>query len=91
MLSWAPTHHIYLGWVSGQRVSMFLLVLDVSEKEEGVVALHLPIGSSKTCCGLESVPRCEPSTYRSITDNLATEPPMNLVLLVRIYYDLCTW
>ena len=32
-------------------------MLDVSEREEGVVPLHLP------CSDLELVPRCDPSTY----------------------------
>ena len=42
-------------------------LLEVSEKEEGVVTLHLPIGSLKTRSGLEPVPRTEPSTYQSIS------------------------
>ena len=33
-------------------------LLEVSEREEGVVALHLPTGPLKTCSGLEPVPRC---------------------------------
>ena len=36
-------------------------------KEEGVVAIHLPIGSLKTRSGLEPVPKCEPSTYQPIS------------------------
>ena len=40
-------------------------MLEVSEKEEGVMTLHLPIGPLKTCSGLELVPRCDPSTYQS--------------------------
>ena len=35
----------------------------VSQREEGVVALHLPTGHLKTQSRLEPVPRCEPSTY----------------------------
>ena len=37
----------------------------VSEREEGVVALHLHFGPlmKKTLIGLQPVPRCEPSTY----------------------------
>ena len=42
-------------------------MLEVSEKEEGVVALHLPIGSLKTHSGLEPVPRCERGTYQPMT------------------------
>ena len=34
---------------------MVVTVLEVSKKEEGVVALHLRIGPLKTCSGLESV------------------------------------
>ena len=38
---------------------MFNLVvvtlLEISEKEEGVVALHLPTGPLKTCSGLEPI------------------------------------
>ena len=37
--------------------------LEVSEKEEGVVALHLPVGPLKTRSGFEPVPRYELSTY----------------------------
>ena len=40
-------------------------MLEVSEKEEGVVALHLRIGPLKRRSGLEPVPRCEPSTFQS--------------------------
>ena len=36
-------------------------MLDISGGEEVVVALLLPIGSLKTCSGLEPVPRCDPS------------------------------
>ena len=44
-------------------------LLEVIEREEGVVAIHLPIGSLKTRSGLELVPRCEPSrpTYQPIS------------------------
>ena len=42
-------------------------MLDVSEREEGVVAIHLHIGPLKTCSGLEPVLRCEPSTYQPIS------------------------
>ena len=41
-------------------------MLDVSEREEGVVALHLPIGLLKTRSWLEPVPIYEPSTYQPI-------------------------
>ena len=37
-------------------------------REEDVVSLHLPIGPlKKTLSMLEPVPRCEPSTYQSIS------------------------
>ena len=59
------THSSYqLGCLS--RAEGYLLVitqLEVSEREEDVVALHQPIGLLKTCYGLEPVPRCEPNTY----------------------------
>ena len=37
-------------------------LLEVSDKEEGEVALHLSIGPLKTLCGSEPVPRCELNT-----------------------------
>ena len=38
-------------------------MLVVSEREEDVVSLHLPIGPlKKKCSVLEPVPRCEPSS-----------------------------
>ena len=40
---------------------------EVNEREEGVVASHLPTGPLKTCSGLESILRCEPSTYQPIS------------------------
>ena len=42
-------------------------ILEVSVKEEGVIALHLPIGPLKTFSEFEPVPRCEPSTYHPIS------------------------
>ena len=45
----------------------YLSRTEVNEREEGVVAIYLPIESLKTCSGLEPVPRCEPSTYQSIS------------------------
>ena len=42
--------------------SAVISLLIVNEQEEGVVTFDLPIGPSKLCCGLELVPRCEPST-----------------------------
>ena len=33
---------------------LVITLLEVSEKEEGVVAIHLPIGPLKTCSGLEA-------------------------------------
>ena len=38
------------------------------------MALHLPTGPLKTHSGLKPVPRCEPSTYQLIIDDLATVP-----------------
>ena len=57
-LSWTHTPIINWPLCLGQKVS---------EKDEGVVALHLPTGPLKTCSGLEPVPRCQPSTYQPIT------------------------
>ena len=42
-------------------------MLEVSEREESVVALHLLIGPLKTRSGLEQAPSCELSTYQSIS------------------------
>ena len=44
-----------------KSVTVRYLLNKVSEKEEGVMALHLPIGPS------EPVPRCEPSTHQPIS------------------------
>ena len=44
-----------------------LTLLGVSETEEGVVTLHLPIGPLKPRSRLKPVPRCEPSTYQPIS------------------------
>ena len=38
------------------------------------MALHLPIGSFKTRSGLKPVPRCEPSTYQPLADDITTAP-----------------
>ena len=51
----------------GTQSSYPVTLLEVNEKEEGVVALHLPIGPLKTRSGLEPVPRYEPSTYQPIS------------------------
>ena len=48
---------------------LVVILLEVSEKEEGVVVIHIPTGSLKNCSGLEPVQRCEPSTH-----DLATAP-----------------
>ena len=66
-------------------------MLEVSEREEGVVALHLHIGSLKPRSGLEPVPRCKPSTYQPITDGIATAPsgPVHFLgLQTQIYHEL---
>ena len=60
-LSWARTHTSAM-WEQG----VCRIVLLVSEKEEGEVALELSIGSFQICFGLEPVPRCEPSIYQVI-------------------------
>ena len=41
----------------------FICTIPQTEREQGVVAIHLPIGFLKTRSGSEPVPRCEPSTY----------------------------
>ena len=43
----------------------------VIEREEGVVALHLPIGPLKASSGLEPVPRCEPVPTSLLVNDLA--------------------
>ena len=45
-------------------------MLEISEREDGVVALHLPIGPLKTRYVLELVPRCELGTYQTISRRL---------------------
>ena len=49
------------------RLIVGLTLLEASDREDGVVAIHLPIGSLKTRSGFEPVPRCEPGTYQPIT------------------------
>ena len=53
------THSSCLSRTDGQQLVVTLL--EVSEREEGVVAKHLSIGSLKTRSGLQPVPRCEPT------------------------------
>ena len=48
-------------------------MLEVSDREEGVVALHLPTGPLKTRSELEPVPRCEPSTYQPSSNTVKKE------------------
>ena len=48
------------------RRLVVVILLDISEKEEGVVAAR-PIVPLKTRSGLEPVPRCEPCTYQPIS------------------------
>ena len=56
----------------GLRPALLVVsLLEVSEKEVGVVALHLPIGPLKPRSGLESVPRYEPSTNQPISQRLS--------------------
>ena len=56
---------------------LVVTLLEVRERDDGVVALHLPIGCLKTCSGLEPVRRCEPSTYQP--NDQATAPSGPLV------------
>ena len=65
--------YTYLGCVSrtGGLVDIVNLLV-VNEREEGVVALHLPIWSLETCSGLKLVPRCEPIPTSSLANDLAT-------------------
>ena len=42
-------------------------LVQFSKKEEGEVAIHLPIGPLKTFSDMELVPGCEPSTYQPIS------------------------
>ena len=48
------------------------------------MTLHLPIGPLKTRFGFETVPRCEPNTYQSISDDIATalSVPLEVSLLI---------
>ena len=46
---------------------LVVTLLEGNEREAGVVALHLPIGTLKMRYWLEPVPRCEPSTYMPIS------------------------
>ena len=51
---------------SGLSVSdrkLVVTLLEVSEGDEDVVALHLPTEHLETCSGLEPVLRYKPSTY----------------------------
>ena len=63
------THSNYqVGFV--YRTDSFELVVTllwVRKREEGVVALHLPIRPLKNRSGLEPVQGCEPSTYHPIS------------------------
>ena len=43
-------------------------------REENVVALHLPMGSLKTCSGLELVRMANPVPIGPLSDDLATVP-----------------
>ena len=49
-----------------------VLLLEVTGKEEGVVALHLPIWSLKTSSGLKPVPRFEPIPTSLLADDIPT-------------------
>ena len=53
-------------------------MLKVSEKEEGLVALNLPNGPLKSCCGLEPV-TVNPVSTSPLANELATAP-LGLVL-----------
>ena len=58
-----------------------VIMLVDNEREECVVALDLLIGTCKTRSRLESVPRCEPSSYHLLAKDLATAPS-GLVLII---------
>ena len=63
---------------------LVVIMLEVSEKEEVVVALHLPIGPLKTRSGSEPVPRCRvanPVPTSPLADDIATAPsgPVNKI------------
>ena len=59
-----------------------LVVFVISEKPEGVVALHLPIGPfKKTHSRLEPVTRFELSIYQS--DDLATVPSRPVMVFIQ--------
>ena len=49
-------------------------MLEVSEREEGVVALHLLIGPLKNCFGLEPVRDAIPVPNSPLGDDIATAP-----------------
>ena len=44
----------------------YISLLEISETEKDVVALHLPTGPLETCFGFELVTGHEPSTYQPI-------------------------
>ena len=57
-------------------------------KENGVVALHLPIGLLKPLSGLKPVLRCEPTTYSPLADDLAFAPSRPVMFVSVIYEPL---
>ena len=65
-LSWAHTLQLSAG-LCVLDCKLVVTLLEVNEREEGVVALHLPIGSLKPHSGLEPSLRCKPSTYQPIS------------------------
>ena len=56
-----------MGTHSSYDSRLVVTLLEISEKEEGVVAIHPTIGHLKTRSELEPVPRCEPGTYQPIS------------------------
>ena len=52
--------------------SLVVTLLEVSKRDEGVVAIHLPIGSLKTCSGLERYRDVNPVPTSPLTNDIAT-------------------
>ena len=49
-------------------------MLEVSEKEDGVVALHIPIGPLKTCSGGSWYQDANPVPTSTLANDIATAP-----------------
>ena len=57
----------FLNWAVYDRRLVVVTLLEVTEKEERVVTIHLSNGPLNTSSGLEPVPICEPCTYQPIS------------------------